>query len=62
MTMALYALERGLVERCGKYGSWWDGWCSNEIIGLYGVGWKIIRKGLGSSLVILDLRWEMLQD
>jgi hypothetical protein len=38
------ALWRLMVE--AKFGSLWEGWCSNEVFGPYGVGvWKNIRSG-----------------
>lgn len=31
-----------------KYGSAWSGWCSNEVLRLYGVGlWKNIKRAGG---------------
>jgi hypothetical protein len=37
---------RVLVD--SKFGSLWDGWCSNESLGSYGVAlWKIIKKDWG---------------
>jgi hypothetical protein len=43
-----------------KFGSSWDGWCSNESLGTYEVGlWKSIRRAGGSSLAIPNLRWVM---
>jgi hypothetical protein len=39
---------------------WWTRWYSNEPLRTYGVGlWKSIKRVWASTLVILDLRWEM---
>jgi len=35
---------RGVID--SKFGSMWGGWCSQELVGAFGVGlWKNIRKG-----------------
>jgi hypothetical protein len=48
------ALKRVAMD--SKYGSAWDGWCSNEVHGSYRVRiWKNIRRGWGNFLAILDL-------
>jgi hypothetical protein len=42
-----------------KYGSMWGGWCSHEIVGVFGVGlWKSIKNGRPFPN-LLDLRWGM---
>lgn len=53
------ALWRVVVDT--KYGSSWDGWCSNEIYGSYGMGLKKnIRREWGSFLGIPGSRLEMI--
>jgi hypothetical protein len=47
-----YALEREASKRVvvvdSKFGSFWGGWCSNKLVGAYGVSLcKNIKKGLG---------------
>jgi hypothetical protein len=58
----MFVGERGLWRMVvdSKYGSAWSGWCSNEVLRLYGVGpWKNITRAGVSFLVILDLRLMM---
>jgi hypothetical protein len=41
-----------------KFGGLWGGWCSNELVGSYGVGvWKNIRRvcGIYSSHTRFDV-------
>jgi hypothetical protein len=55
-TLMREALGRLVVDI--KYGSSQGRWCSNDVNGSYGVRlWKNIRRGWGSFLDLLDLRW-----
>jgi hypothetical protein len=62
VNLALFACERETLWRVvvdSKYGGSWGRWCSNEVLGLIGVGlWKNIRRGCGGNfLVTLELWW-----
>jgi hypothetical protein len=49
----------GLVVEV-KYDNLWGGWCSNAVVGFYGVGvWKNIKRGWGDFPYLEGSRWEM---